>query len=212
MEGTKKVIQLRLHDDNIYFTGALSTEPTTPHNAHLQLMYGNVKEIAQFRAPSIYIDPSTDILYLPSLNEEQFFNILLLYSEFFRRAKYIAMDAEFGMHFILSLLGQKPSPAKSPALGELTSLFLVSHANHTTDGDRCQGIISITSLPGLEGIELAAACKIQQLGWNFVPYVAMYTRLRQSCSHLPDICGCESTKADDCKWNAAASADHQPKR
>jgi hypothetical protein len=157
-------------------------------------MYGYANDIAQFQAPSISVDPSNDILYLSSMTDRQFEEIIILYADYFREAKYIAMDNDLAVRFIWEILPRKPNleamtPGRWKLFEKLTDVFLVSQADgFTMDSDGCQGVMEFERWIEEESF----AEFVQKLGLTFKIYHVRRARLSQ-CS--PGICRC-TTEAE----------------
>ena len=191
---SNKIIQVRLEDkddpvlfNQVYFTGALKLldSLTNIENAHKQLGYGYTEHVAQFRTPSISIDPSKDILYL-LIEPKQFDEIIMLYACFFREAKYIAMDNILACHFIYSTLPRKSKldelmPFNWKLFEKLTEVFVVTKADGVSmDGDECEEVLEFEKL-NLPDPTFVEDIKSLQLTFT-TPHVRL-VRSSRPCSH-----------------------------
>ncbi|KAF7562066.1 hypothetical protein G7046_g2073 [Stylonectria norvegica] len=199
---SQNIIQLRLDtkDDpvlhnTIFFTGKLlrrSDSRTTEENAHKQLEYGDFEDVSGTkRPPSISINPYTDILYI-SVEPRQLHEIILLYPEFLREAKYLAMDYRLAYYFFRDMLPQNSILAQfrtNRGLFEgLTELFIV-----VPQVDECKGVLKFEKD---DGIEAPFADEIVKMQLAFTTSVVSLVFSSRPCSHLPNIHPCEFTEAE----------------
>ena len=206
LPASHKVVQLRLAKEEIptcfgevYFTGALypSELSVTPQNAHNQLGYGPCDTVARLQAPSISINLSEEILFL-SIKRDDLSKIIIIYSDFFREAKYIAMDFGLASYFILQVLPNKScweqkTPDRWKLFDRLEKLFVLCE----TGVGGCGGVVTFEMVDPVEAdLKFAVVGCLKEFGQRYHNLEVILVRPVYSselCTHLSNIEQCKYT-------------------